>query len=118
MIKSIPFRRDMTFALEQARLLPAQPLARIPPVKKPASSTKRPFYRVLYDAPANAREYALLRYLYGAELLFDPSLKEPRALRTAPVRVPGIVLHNDLDADPRMFVGLRNPALAQRVLQE
>src|SRR5688572_5824801 len=86
----------------------------VPPLA-PVRAAERRFFRVVYGA---SKDYARLRYLYGAELLFDPVLADPRALPRAPVRVPGVVLHNDLDADPRLFVGAKNPALTHRALEE
>lgn len=76
------------------------------------------FYRVLYEAPKDARELATLKYAHGSELLFDPTSKDPLLVPRGPVRVPGVVLHNDLDADPRVFVGAQNPALAGRELNQ
>lgn len=71
----------------------------------------RPFFRVLYEAPESSAELAMLKYAHGSELLFDPTSSDPRLVARGPVRVPGVVLHNDIRADPRVFVGAKNPAL-------
>jgi hypothetical protein len=67
-------------------------------------------FRIVYGSPDRNAPLDLLRYLYGAEILFDRSGDHGPPQR--PCLAHGVVVHNDRASDPLSFVGDKNPAIS------
>jgi hypothetical protein len=80
--------------------------AATPPVTR-AVAAPPPLHRVIYaDDPALRVDRRLAEQAYGAKLVVLPLTGSPPA---RPARLPGIVLHADVEADARWVLGERNP---------